>query len=141
MELDEFYSDLLLEYSNDTTYQEVIENPDFTEKILNPLCGDRVEISGIIKDGILEKVAYKADGCSISKASVAILCGLMKGKPVEKVKEVIATYEKMIIEGKTSKDTEGQLEDAQILKGVSKLPARQRCALIAWEGLKKVIEK
>ena len=139
MELDEFYSEILIEYSKDKTFQNPIENPNFTQKLLNPLCGDRIELSGLVEDGILKKIFYKADGCSISKASVAILCGLILGKPLDQINSIIALYEKMITEGKLSQEAENTLQDAQILKGVSKLPARQKCALIAWEGLKKAI--
>jgi nitrogen fixation NifU-like protein len=64
----------------------------------------------------------------------------LKGKTVDEAKEIIKTFIGMIKrENKTEEELE-KLEDAIAFKNVSNMPARVKCALLAWHTIEKIIE-
>ncbi len=139
MEINDFYSELLIEYANDPVYQGIINAPDFHQELLNPLCGDRISICGTIVNHKIDTIKFQGQGCAISKASSAILCSLNKNCELAKSEKLIELFERMIFGKDLSEDEWMLLGDAKILAGVAKIPGRQRCALLAWENLKKAL--
>lgn len=103
---------------------------------VNPSCGDeqtlRVKLSD---DGrVVEDISYDADGCSISQASTSVMTEEIVGLPVAEAMEKLAEFEKMV----TSRgQIEGDVEligDGVAFGGVSKFPARVKCALLGWKA-------
>ncbi|MFC8302312.1 Fe-S cluster assembly sulfur transfer protein SufU [Specibacter sp. NPDC057265] len=99
---------------------------------LNPVCGDeitlRIETSGSTVSGI----HWAGDGCSISMASASILSDMVVGVDRNEVQSLIDRFrEVMRSRGKLAADEE-VLGDAAALSGVSKFPARVKCAMLAW---------
>ena len=99
---------------------------------LNPVCGDeitlRVETAGDLVSGI----HWSGDGCSISMASASILSDMVVGLDRDGVQSLIDSFrEVMRSRGKLEADEE-VLGDAAALSGVSKFPARVKCAMLAW---------
>ncbi len=139
MELNDFYSELLIEYASDQSYQGEIESPDFTQELLNPLCGDRISIKGTISDQKINCIKFQGQGCAISKASSAILCSLNLNSNLDHCAKLIELFERMILKQDLSETELSLLGDAKILAGVAKIPGRQKCALLAWENLKQAL--
>lgn len=99
---------------------------------LNPVCGDeitlRIETAGDEVSGI----HWAGDGCSISMASASILSDMVVGLGRDEVQQLIDSFrEVMRSRGKLEADEE-VLGDAAALSGVSKFPARVKCAMLAW---------
>jgi nitrogen fixation NifU-like protein len=109
---------------------------------VNPTCGDeitlRVRLGGT--DGSrIEDISYEGQGCSISQASASVLNELLVGKEYPEAQKIQETFlELMQSKGKVEPDDamEEVLEDAVAFAGVSKYPARVKCALLSWMAWK-----
>jgi nitrogen fixation NifU-like protein len=102
---------------------------------VNPTCGDEITVEiGQSADGTL-LVSYDGQGCSISQASASVMSELINGKTPEQAAPIQAAFmELMKSKGQLEPDEE-VLEDAIAFAGVSKYPARIKCALISWMAL------
>ncbi|ALE91531.1 nitrogen fixation protein NifU [Arthrobacter alpinus] len=99
---------------------------------LNPVCGDEITLRVETVGGAVSGIHWAGDGCSISMASASILSELIEGLGVDEVHGLIANFrEVMRSRGKLEAD-EDILGDAAALSGVSKFPARVKCAMLAW---------
>lgn len=103
----------------------------------NPSCGDDITIEAKIEDNIVKEINFQGSGCSICCSSASVLTEVLKGKTVEEVKELINKYYAMI-KGENVTDEEA-LEEALVYEGVSKFPARIKCATISWKALEKLL--
>ncbi|MCU1600289.1 MAG: system NifU family Fe-S cluster assembly protein, partial [Frankiales bacterium] len=103
---------------------------------VNPTCGDEVTLRVKVEGGVVTDVSYDGQGCSISQASTSVMTDLVIGKPVD---DALATHdvflELMHSKGQLEPD-EDVLEDGIAFAGVSKYPARVKCALLGWMAWK-----
>ena len=83
MDLQQLYTDLILEYNRDKTNKRKLEKPTIHEHGHNPSCGDDIEVEAEIEKGIITDLAYTGNGCAISQASTAMMSELLQGKTVE----------------------------------------------------------
>ena len=140
-ELTDVYNDLIMEHSMNSYNKKKIENPTFCEMGHNPNCGDEIEIQLKLNDNIIEDMAFTGHGCAISQASTSIMIDTLKGKTIEEAREIIKTFIEMIKrETKNEKDLK-KLEDAIVFKNVSNMPARVKCALLAWHTIEDLLNK
>jgi len=105
--------------------------------IKNPSCGDDITVEAKVVDGIVEDINHIGTGCSICCSSASILSELLSGKNVEEANEIINLFYDLV-QGKEIKDID-KLEEALVFQGVSKFPARIKCATIPWKALERVL--
>ena len=141
-ELDEMYNDLIMEHSMNSYNKKKLDSCDFCEKGHNPNCGDEIEIQiklgGENKD-IIEDMAFTGHGCAISQASTSIMIDTLKGKTIKEAKDIIETFIEMIKRETKSDEELKKLEDAIAFKNVSNMPARVKCALLAWHTVEGML--
>ena len=141
-ELEEMYNDLIMEHSMNSYNKKKLESCDFCEKCHNPNCGDEIEIEvklGGKNNEIIEDMAFTGHGCAISQASTSIMIDTLKGKSIEEAKEIIKTFIEMIKRETKSEEELKKLEDAIAFKNVSNMPARVKCALLAWHTVEDLL--
>lgn len=146
MELEELYKEVILEhYQNPRNFGEIPYayssegiNPLCKSEGENPICGDAIYIQFLVRDNRLEDIKFTGTGCAISQASASIMTELVKSKSLDDIKALIERF-KRIMEGK--EDFTEDLGDLLAFEGVRKLPARIKCALLAWEVLLEGINK
>ena len=80
-------------------------------------------------------MAFSGHGCAISQASTSIMIDTLKGKTIEEAKEIIKTFISMIKREDVKEEDLEKLEDAIAFKNVANMPARVKCALLAWHTL------
>ena len=86
-------------------------------------------------------MAFTGHGCAISQASTSIMIDTLKGKTIEEAKDIVETFIDMIKrETKNEEDLE-KLEDAIAFKNISNMPARVKCALLAWHTIEEILNK
>lgn len=141
MELDELYSDIILEYSKDQTYRHPLLNPMVVSKGVNPSCGDKIQLELTVADGIIKEVGITGSGCAISEASAAMMSGLIEGKKLEEARELGNLFIGMIKKEKTAEEELEPLYDAVVLKNISNMPARVKCAVLSWHTLLDSLDK
>ena len=103
---------------------------------VNPTCGDEVTVRVHVVDGVVADVSYDGQGCSISQASTSVMTDLVIGQPLETaLGKHEAFLELMQSRGQLEPD-EDVLEDGIAFAGVSRYPARVKCALLGWMAWK-----
>ena len=139
--LDEVYNDLIMEHSMNSYNKKKLDNADMSEIGHNPNCGDEITLELKLNGDIIEDMAFSGHGCAISQASTSIMIDTLKGKTIKEAKEIIATFIGMIKREIQSEDELKKLEDAIAFKNVSNMPARVKCALLAWHTIEDMLEK
>lgn len=139
--MNELYSDIILEHNQCQENKHLLEAANLQEHGHNPSCGDDITLQADIQDGIIKDAAYTGHGCAISQASADIMIDLIKGKTLEEALRLVHLFLDMIKREITDDDELEDLEDAIALKNISNMPARVKCAVLAWHTLKAAIEK
>ena len=116
------------------------DNTDTYEKInMNTAsCIDNLNFAVKIEDNVIKDIKFDGEACAISTSSSSIMTDLVKGKTIDEVKNIIANYENMIDEKPYDKNI---LEEANVYDEIYKQPNRKKCALLPYEGLKKILER
>ena len=140
-DLTDVYNDLIMEHSMNSYNKKKLENADYCEVGHNPNCGDEITLELKLNGDIIEDMAFSGHGCAISQASTSIMIDTLKGKTVEEAKQIIDTFIGMIKREITDEAELKKLDEAIALKNVSNMPARVKCALLAWHTLEDMIEK
>ena len=139
--MDDIYNELIMEHSMNSYNKKKLENADFCEIGHNPNCGDEITLEIKLNGQKIEDMAFSGHGCAISQASTSIMIDTLKGKTIEEAKQIIETFIGMIKRENKSEDELKKLEDAIAFKNISNMPARVKCALLAWHTLEEMLEK
>ena len=107
----------------------------------NPSCGDEITLELQIEGGIIKDAAFTGVGCAISQASTDIMIDLMRGKTVEEAQRLAQLFTSMIKREVTDDAALEELDEAIALKNISNMPARVKCAVLAWHTLEDVLKK
>ena len=142
MKLESMYQEIILDHYRNPHHKGLREPFDAEVHHVNPTCGDEVTLRVRLGDDgtTVEDVSYDSLGCSISQASVSVMTDLVVGKDLG---EATAAYDAFLALMRAKGDTEAVveadedvLEDAVAFEGVSKYPARIKCALLGWMAWK-----
>ncbi len=130
--LEDIYTELIAEHSHATENRRQLTNATITERGHNPSCGDDITLELEISDGVIKDAAFIGTGCAISQASTDMMIELLRGKNLDDAKKLAELFINMI-KGNVTDETElEQLDDAAALKNISNMPARVKCATLAW---------
>ena len=143
MQLQSMYQDIILDHYRNPHHKGLRDPFDAEVHHVNPVCGDEVTLRVTLKDvsgePVVEDVSYDSLGCSISQASASVMSDLVIGKPVGEAMTISQAFLELMqskgspVEGKPDEDV---LEDAVAFAGVSRYPARIKCALLGWMAWK-----
>ena len=142
MNLKEIYTQLILEESKNQENKRELENVIHSEWGHNPSCGDEIKLQLDIEDEIIKDASFTGQGCAISQASTSIMISLIKGKNIHQAKKLITVFLNLIKKETPLSDEEfDELGDAVALENISTMPARVKCAVLAWHTLSVILEK
>jgi nitrogen fixation NifU-like protein len=140
MDLDSLYQEIILDHYR-TPHNAGLREP-FEAEVhhVNPTCGDEITLRVHVQDGpegvVVTDVSYDAEGCSISQASASVMTDLVIGQPVEKAFAAQSAFLELMQGRGSVEPDEEVLEDGIAFAGVSKFPARIKCALLGWMAFK-----
>lgn len=140
-DLNDVYNELIMEHSMNSYNKKKLENADYSCMGHNPNCGDEIKLELKLNGNIIEDMAFSGHGCAISQASTSIMIDTLKGKTVKEAKEIINTFIDMIKRETKNEEDLKKLEDAIAFKNVSNMPARVKCALLAWHTIEDILNK
>jgi nitrogen fixation NifU-like protein len=135
--LEELYREVILEHYRSPRNRGRIDDPTVATRGHNPLCGDSVEVSLAIEDGVVRDVRFQGRGCSISQASASMMTEAVKGRSLDDARHLVEDV-KTLLRGEASESAEHG--DLDALLGVRKYPVRLKCALLAWTTLQDGLE-
>ncbi len=140
-DLTDVYNDLIMEHSMNSYNKKKLDDATSSEIGHNPNCGDEITLEIKLNGNIIEDMAFSGHGCAISQSSTSIMIDTLKGKTIEEAKEIIKTFIGMIKREITDEEELRKLEDAIAFKNVANMPARVKCALLAWHTIEGMLEK
>ena len=141
MELNELYTDIITEYAADKAHWHPLEHADVTLRGVNPSCGDEISLALEIKEGVIQRVGLTGSGCAISSASASVLADMMEGLEAQEAKRLAQLFISMIRGDAQTEEELEELEDAAAFRGLSKMPARTKCAVLAWHTLEEAVNQ
>jgi nitrogen fixation protein NifU and related proteins len=136
MQLDNLYQEVILDHYKNPQNKKLSLNYDAQVHHVNPSCGDEIDLNITIKNGAVAAITWDGVGCSISQASVSILTDLLIGKSIADAYKIYDEFVALMQSKGAITGDEDLLEDAVALAGVSKYPARIKCALLGWMAFK-----
>lgn len=139
-DLDELYNEIIMEHSMNSYNKKKLEKCDLCEKGHNPNCGDEIEIEVKLNGDKIEDMSFTGHGCAISQSSTSVMIDVLKGKTTKEAKDIIETFIKMIKRETTDEKELEKLEEAIAFKNISNMPARVKCALLAWHTMQDMIK-
>jgi len=83
----------ILEIASNTENHRVVKNHTHQSKNKNPLCGDEMEISLIVKDNIIQDMGYQCRSCVYCQASVSLLSRWVIQAQIEKISDFVSSAE------------------------------------------------
>ena len=140
-ELQNVYNELIMEHSMNSYNKKKLDNADYCEVGHNPNCGDEITLELKMDGNIIKDMAFSGHGCAISQASTSIMIDTLKGKTIEEAKDIIKTFIGMIDRKVTDEKELKKLEEEVEFKDIYHMPARVKCALLAWHTIDDMIDK
>ena len=140
MQLESMYQEIILEHYRRPLHAGLREPFDAEVQHINPTCGDEVRLRVTLKDAggepAIADISYEALGCSISQASTSVMADMVIGRTVTEAMAVSDEFLRLMQSRGEGEPDEEVLGDAVAFEGVSRYPARIKCALLGWMAWK-----
>jgi nitrogen fixation protein NifU and related proteins len=139
MKLEQMYQEIILDHYRNPHRSGLREPFDAESYQINPTCGDEVTLRVALDGDRVTDVSYDAICCSISQAATSVLTDLVIGRTVDESKSTMDAFVNMVQSRGQVEPDEDVLHDAIAFAGVSRYPARVKCALLAWMAFKDAV--
>jgi nitrogen fixation NifU-like protein len=137
-DLDDLYRELILDHYRHPRNRGELEQASAKADGYNPLCGDEIEVELLIDGDVIEDVAFKGRGCSISQASSSMMTDAVKGRSKTEARALVTAFKRMMTDPEEAPPAE--LGDLEAFQGVAKFPVRVKCATLAWNVLEQGLQ-
>ena len=139
MQLDSLYQEVILDHYKRPQHKGLAATYDAQVHHVNPSCGDEITLNVTLDGDKVAAITWNGVGCSISQASVSILSDLLQGKSISTAELILTNFTELMQSKGTMVGDDAILEDAVAMAGVSKFPARIKCALLGWMAYKDAV--
>ena len=130
---------IILEHYQNPFNKGLIQDDDYVRiNMNNESCIDEVDIMVKIENGIIVDAHFDGEACAICTSSTSVMLSILIGKTLEEANEIINNFYNMIDEREYDSEV---LEEANAYSDIYKQPNRKKCALLAWWGMEKIINK
>lgn len=141
MNIDELYQTIILDHYREKHHAGLREPFEAEVHHVNPSCGDELTLRVHLDGDDIVDVSYEGVGCSISQASTSVMTDLVIGKGVGHSMGLYDDFLEMMQSKGAIIPDEDRFEDAIAFGGVSKFPARVKCALLSWAALRDAVSQ
>ncbi|ACY21629.1 SUF system FeS assembly protein, NifU family [Gordonia bronchialis DSM 43247] len=141
MRMEQMYQDVILDHYKHPHGRGLREPFGAEVHHVNPTCGDEVTLRVAVSDDgqTVTDISYDGQGCSISQASTSVLHDQLVGASVDHAMATLTAFNAMMTSRGKDEGDEEILGDGIALAGVSKYPARVKCALLGWMAFKDAL--
>lgn len=133
------YTAALMQHNSHPDYKYEMEGCTCSHEGVNPSCGDELTLQLRIEDGVIEEASFVGSGCAVSQASADMMADLITGETVKEGKRLVGLFLGMIKGEALSEEDKEDLDEAAELESISRMPARVKCAELAWRTLEKLL--
>lgn len=133
------YTAALMQHNSHPDYKYEMEGCTCSHEGVNPSCGDELTLQLRIEDGVIEEASFVGSGCAVSQASADMMADLITGETVKEAKRLVRLFLGMIKGEALSEEDKEDLDEAAELESISRMPARVKCAELAWRTLEKLL--
>lgn len=133
------YTAALMQHNSHPDYKYEMEGCTCSHEGINPSCGDELTLQLRIEEGVIEEASFVGTGCAVSQASADMMADLITGETVEEAKRLVGLFLGMIKGEALSEEDKEDLDEAAELESISRMPARVKCAELAWRTLEKLL--
>ena len=135
------YSAALMDHNAHPDYKYEMEDATVSHDGINASCGDEMTLYLKINDAddVIEEASFTGHGCAISQASADMMAGLLEGETIEEAKRLSGLFIGMIQGNELSEEDREDLDEAAELQSISRMPARVKCAELAWRTLNGIL--
>ena len=141
MNVEEMYQDIILDHYRAKHHSGLREPYGAEVHHVNPSCGDELTLRVALDGDRIGDVSYAGEGCSISQASSSVMTDLVIGRSVDEAMGTFSVFKDMMESQGRIEPDEDVLEDAIAFAGVSQFPARVKCAMLSWMGLRDALAR
>jgi nitrogen fixation NifU-like protein len=130
----------ILEIASNTKNHKVVKNYTHQSKNKNPLCGDEMEISLIVKNNIIQDMGYQCKSCVYCQASVSLLSSWVIQVPIEKISDFVTKAE-FFFDKNFDQLKKINIKDLKDFKKIMnpKNISRKECLLLPFKTLSKAL--
>lgn len=139
MRLEQMYQEVILDHYKHPHHRGLREPFAAEVHHVNPTCGDEVTLRVFVQDNKIADVSYDGQGCSISQVATSVLTDQVIGLTVDEALKTVASFNEMISSRGTIDGDEDVIGDGIAFAGVSRYPARVKCALLGWMAFKDAL--
>lgn len=135
MNVENLYQEIILDHYKNPRGKHLLDQPAGESHQVNPTCGDEVTVQVSLDEVGHLHVGYEGQGCSISQASASVMAEMVEGVHPEEANAVRLAFIELMHSKGVGEPDEDVLGDGVAFAGVSKYPARIKCALLPWMAL------
>lgn len=141
MDLKQIYREIVNEHNLHPGHKQELIRPRYTQRGVNPTCGDDITLQLEVDDeGRITDAAFSGAGCAVSQASTDIMLDMIIGQTGPEALKLVDTFMSMV-RGEATQEEIESLEEAAALQDVAHMPARAKCATLAWHTLQKTLSE
>ena len=133
------YTAALMQHNSHPDYKYEMEGCTCSHKGINPSCGDELTLQLRIEGDVIEEASFTGSGCAVSQASADMMADLITGESVKEAKRLVGLFLGMIKGETLTEEDKEDLDEAAELESISRMPARVKCAELAWRTLEKLL--
>lgn len=138
-ELGDLYQEVILEHSKAPRNFRRPVSANHEAEGYNPLCGDRCTVYIDMDGDKISEIGFQGSGCAISRASASMMTQILKGKTKAEAAKLFEEFHGLVTGQEAAPETP-DLGKLKVFSGVSKFPARVKCATLAWHTLQSALE-
>ena len=133
------YTAALMQHNSHLDYKYEMEGCTCSHEGINPSCGDELTLQLRIEGDVIEEASFTGSGCAVSQASADMMADLITGESVKEAKRLVGLFLGMIKGETLTEEDKEDLDEAAELESISRMPARVKCAELAWRTLEKLL--
>ncbi|MFB4169329.1 Fe-S cluster assembly sulfur transfer protein SufU [Virgibacillus sp. JSM 102003] len=139
--LDTLYRQVIMDHYKNPRNRGAVEGDALTVDMNNPTCGDRIQLQLQVVNGVVQDAKFDGEGCSISMSSASMMTQAVKGKKLDDALKMSKAFSQMMLGEEMDDLGDIDFGDIEALQGVSKFPARIKCATLAWKAMEKGVQE
>ena len=139
-DLGELYQEIILEHSKAPRNYRKPAGANREAEGYNPLCGDRCTVFLDVEGDAIKDIGFQGSGCAISRASASMMTQSVKGKSKAEAARLFDEFHRLVTGDEKAMASAQEMGKLAVFAGVSKFPARVKCATLAWHTLQSALE-